>query len=974
MWSDGSHAKHINLGFTHPYPDNAAYKAHNDEVWPLSETSARPQRIKMLTKEKSSLLHCSAFELFPDHTHVTLFPVNCSAKYWTKVLCEKQFYNVKENRTYIHEGNGEYLVQNNTLLQREHICPSGFQFIVDEFCVMLQLIDKPDNKQKSFSYLGKDHCKFSNSSSLTSINREHRRTDILYTLNDILEEFFAEGSEAYIIDNYLIKYNELHFSYRTYLWLPPPHYPTYFPCFKARDKTSVARGGKVPWYMCEDGSVIPDVLVCNGKSDCSISEDEGQCSVCSPGNSFCSCSMFHYQCEGGGCVLYDHLCDSIVDCPHGDDETFCHGMKVYPYFNGKMIKMSFITDLCDPPEREMLMCRSKLQCYKSSEICHYDHSDGVMAYCEDGSHIGRGSLCHNIECRKHYKCPHSYCIPTRKVCDGVIDCALGDDEAQCAAYKCPGHMRCHGVMYCVPPHEICDGISHCPQQEDEKYCQTCPQGCQCKGTALYCNNVTTLILDNQFQSPSALMLYKSHYIFEKMYNYFQKFNCVWLLDLKYGLFHSLYGSGLNTSMNFVSVKFLYLNYQGLQALPPYFIEAQNLLYLNLSSNIIQAVKENAFSLMHNIQRLSFVSNKLISLESDFVEELSFLSHLYLSDNPLTHIVANTFSKNPELMVIRSEWYMICCVAFVIKDCQPQKQFVSSCSNLISSNAQRTIVLTQGIIIIICNVGALVVQCVVNKRTKSETYLIVSLIMADWLMGVYLLAMATVDLTYSAIFYQIVSEWTNSMTCIIIGLINYISSEMSLLILSILSFYRMISISKVGGMEFMKSQVKITCVLAWSAIVISGVSYTVYLFNQNMGVRNSMCILLGISDQGFKSTLEYIFQVIFVSMNMIFLAVIIVSMASLFHKVIKSYQLVVRTSGKHAKYQNIRLIHTGLRMLLLLVCNVFTWIPFLAVSIMLLCGLPVHENVLQWVVVIGIPICACTDPILYNLASLRAHSK
>ena len=490
MWSDGSHAEYINWGFTHPYAGNAVYKAHNDEVWSLSETSDWPQRVTKLAKEKLSLLHCSAFEVSSDHTHVSMFPVNCSAKYWSKVLCEKQLYNVEEKRQYIHEGNGEYLIHNNTLLQREHVCPSGFQFkLDDEFCMMLQFFNKPDDKFESYRYLFKDYCKFSNSSSLTSINRYDRRADILYTLNDILEEFFAEGSETYIRD-----YSSF-YPYRTYMWLPPPHYPTYVPCFKARrEKTSVARNDEMPWYMCDDGSVIPHVLVCNGASDCNFSEDERQCSVCSPGNSFCSCTMFHYQCEGGGCVLYDHVCDSIVDCPNGDDETFCQSMKVYPYFNGKMIKMSLITDLCDPPDGERLACRSKLQCYNSSEICHYDHSDGVIAYCEDGSHIFQGSLCRYTECRKHYKCPHSYCISTRKVCDGVIDCALGDDEAQCEVYKCPGHMRCHGVMYCVPPHEICDGISHCPQQDDEKYCQTCPQGCQCKGTAIYCNTITTHIL------------------------------------------------------------------------------------------------------------------------------------------------------------------------------------------------------------------------------------------------------------------------------------------------------------------------------------------------------------------------------------------------------------------------------------------------------------------------------------------------
>ena len=77
-----------------------------------------------------------------------------------------------------------------------------------------------------------------------------------------------------------------------------------------------------------------------------------------------------------------------------------------------------------------------------------------------------GSICRHIECRKHYKCQRSYCITTRKICDDVIDCPVGDDEAGCEAYSCAGHMRRHGVTYCVPPHEICDGISlcisHCP--------------------------------------------------------------------------------------------------------------------------------------------------------------------------------------------------------------------------------------------------------------------------------------------------------------------------------------------------------------------------------------------------------------------------------------------------------------------------------------------------------------------------------
>ena len=937
---------------------------------------------------------CSAFEIFPDYTHVSMFPVNCSTKYWSRILCDTKQTDVKENTQFQQEAYGEYWINNNTVLQRRYMCPSGFQFKINELCMMFLLIEKSNNKVDFKDYLTDDHCSSSNATSFQQIiERENKNIDlfkfqsigVLYKFVDILEEFYAEGSDVYINGSFFISHMG-HYKLAIergrdsenyyYFWLPPPYYPTYIPCFKAREQAITISADEISWYRCEDGSVIPDVLVCNGKSDCRSSKDEIQCFACSWDVSFClscSCSIFHYQCKNGGCVHFDDLCDSTLDCPHGDDETFCQSMKVYPYFNAEIITKSFITDLCDPTIGDLLMCRSKLQCYNSSDICYYDHSDGVMAYCEDGSHIGRGSLCRYIECRKHYKCPHSYCIPVRKVCDGVTDCPVGDDEVQCHTYQCRGHMRCQGVTYCVPPHEICDGISHCPQQEDEKYCQMCPEGCQCKGTAIYCNNVTTLFLNDQFHSPSALILYNSNYVFDAIYNnYFSKLSYIWLLDIKYGLFYSQLEQGVNTPRSFLSVKFLYLNHQGLRVLPPYFIEGPNIIYANLSHNSIQSVQENVFSLTPNIQILSFVSNKLTSLESHFCSGLSLLSHLYLSDNPLIHIAVNVFLENPDLTVIRSEWYMVCCVAFVVRDCKPQNYFVSSCSDLISSDAQVIAIMIQGIIVIVGNVGALILQCVATHGAKSEKYLIVSLIFADLLMGAYLLAIAAVHLTYNAVFYQIVSEWTSSITCITVGLVNFVSSEMSLLILSTLSFFRMISIEKFGGMMHMKSQVKITCACAWVAIVTVGISYTGYLFLQSLEIRNNMCILFGVSHQRNITPLEYIFQVLFICLNLIFLFVIVISMALIFHRVIKSQQLVAQSRGRHEKSQNVRLIRTGIRLLLLLICNVLTWIPFLTVSIVSFCGLNVHDYILQWVVVLGVPICAGTDPILYNLVSLKAR--
>ena len=268
------------------------------------------------------MLYCSAFEILPDHSHVSLFPVNCSTKYWGRVLCEHKQSVVRESVEDKLERHGEYWIDNNTLFQQKYICPSGYHFIIDEFCMKLVLTDKPNNKRDSITLFEKDYY---NSTTIKHYQhydslKEHK-LDTLYTMFEILEEFYAEGSDIYIKG--LAGYYDYHGG-PSYYWLPPPNYPTYIPCFKSRVEVKDGQFYNISWYRCGDGSIIADVLVCNGKNDCKDSEDKRQCSLCYWDISTvpsCSCSIFHYQCEGGGCVHYDHVCDSISDCP---DEMMKH--------------------------------------------------------------------------------------------------------------------------------------------------------------------------------------------------------------------------------------------------------------------------------------------------------------------------------------------------------------------------------------------------------------------------------------------------------------------------------------------------------------------------------------------------------------------------------------------------------------------------------------------------------------------------
>ena len=189
----------------------------------IPETS---QGIRGTDKEHSQQHHCSAMEVHPDHSHVSLFPVNCSETFWGIVLCENNSHQPKDidivralqnwldNNTciedniclddYTNKGNavGEYWIYNNTLRQAQYICADGYNFLVRGYCMRLRLLDNDLLSQKSkwhffreFSLL--DYDAFCNSTRNISDNFKFSLSVLVIV--DILEEFFPEGSDFYAI-------------------------------------------------------------------------------------------------------------------------------------------------------------------------------------------------------------------------------------------------------------------------------------------------------------------------------------------------------------------------------------------------------------------------------------------------------------------------------------------------------------------------------------------------------------------------------------------------------------------------------------------------------------------------------------------------------------------------------------------------------------------------------------------------------
>ena len=204
----------------------------------------------------------------------------------------------------------------------------------------------------------------------------------------------------------------------------------------------------------------------------------------------------------------------------------------------------------------------------------------------------------NVEVQGYFKCPNSYCIPYKYVCDKTWDCPRGYDEQMCNGSNCSGSFRCQNQTVCISLTKVCDGMPDCFVGDDEIFCHVlCPQQCFCISSGVACPNAR----------------------FSKIPSFGEKYETTIL-------FLNLEGNLLQLNIR----SFLYL---------------ENLQYLNISNSNINHLCLNRTSIFLYMQILSILdvsNNNIFTLPIFCVTGLNNLRILYIQQNPLCSIHSNSF--------------------------------------------------------------------------------------------------------------------------------------------------------------------------------------------------------------------------------------------------------------------------------------------------------------------------------------------
>ena len=308
-------------------------------------------------------------------------------------------------------------------------------------------------------------------------------------------------------------------------------------------------------------------------------------------------------------------------------------------------------------------------------------------------------------------------------------------------------------------------------------------------------------------------------------------------------------------------------------------------------------------------------------------------------------------------------------------CISPKDEFSSCSDLMKNKGVQICVWILGLTALVGNLLVILLRVFVKEDNKVHSFLLTNLAISDLLMGVYLLIIAFKDVQWQGEYFKHDVNWRSGLTCAFTGVLSMASSEISVLMLTLITTDRLICIVfpfKMRRINRKRSFIIVGGIWVFGTMIsiIPTLGFD-YFFDKKRDVgfygKSAVCLPLQLSTER-QAGWEYAVS-IFIILNFVSFMYILTAYTAMYLRV-KGVAKQVRSTNMKRESKMAR------RMMLIVLTDFLCWMPIIVIGLLSLLG-KFHDPEKQayvWIAVFVLPVNSALNPILYTFSTPRVKRK
>ncbi|XP_022809438.1 G-protein coupled receptor GRL101-like [Stylophora pistillata] len=372
--------------------------------------------------------------------------------------------------------------------------------------------------------------------------------------------------------------------------------------------------------------------------------------------------------------------------------------------------------------------------------------------------------------------------------------------------------------------------------------------------------------------------------------------------------------------------------------------------------------------------MSFYLNKITEVTNEqFKDVAPNIRFLYLHYNEMRELPEGFFSNMKELITATLDTNLMCChLTKEDADCDfASVDSFASCETMFRDGAPRKCIWVVGIMSLIGAVFVITWRMVYKERNTAQPIMLTHLAVSDGLMGIYLITIGVMDAIWAGQYYLHDYSWRSSLLCQITGAIAVLSSEVSLMLISLISADRLKNIVFPFNIDGLTNKAAhALCFIIWivgfifAFLPIFGIRY----FKAPNGGhhyygRSVVCIPLQLSD--YKAPGWEYSVAVFVGLNLAFVAFVVVA-----YLVIVGNRLWVQAMSANTQRETA----LAKRVSFIILTDCICWMPVIVIGLRTLVekSFRTPGDLAVWIAVFLLPFNSAINPIIYTLSTTQVR--